>query len=266
MTIDHLTTHGPHANGELAADWMLESGHSGRSIGPREVVADTIRLSIPGSDQTLTLGSAAALKDALVVHLRNMGWDDPDTQPDTPPAPRDTGWQTSPEALADLRAKLSGKGEPDALEVDAPGPGALEVAVAIQDAYAENSRTIGARDARGFTLEEAAEILRGLKSHGILYRSEEGILYTRAALDALREVAAGDLSSPVVRTIGDVRSKTVRAWSDEQARGAWNHAMEDTPRPGLLTDRPSGRAYTALASSVLRDRLNEINGADAPRV
>lgn len=260
MTIEHKTTHGPHSPGQLAADWMLETGYAARVAGnvwgPPE---GRIRLAVPAEDLRLTPESAAALRDALTVHLRNIGWDAPDAPPAAP----------------SLNVEIK---NPWVQDVNAPAD-VVKVAESIRDAYADNSRTMGPGDVAGMTDAEAfgvGELRTG--ANGCLV-DDQGVLYTGGAARVLKAKACrhaeklepqaapeeDQLASPVNPGNGDIFRNTVRNWTDEECRGAWNHAMEDTPKPGRLTDRPSGREYTPLATQTLRARLNEINGADAPR-
>lgn len=252
MTIEHKTTHGPHSPGQLAADWMLETGYAARAVANLRTETEArIRLAVPNHDLRLTPESAATLRDALTVHLRNIGWDAPDAPPAAP----------------SLNVEIK---NPWAQDVNAPAD-VVKVAESVRDAYADNARTIGRHDVPKFTDQEVAEIAAGLKwdAETFWWLSAEGIRYTPGAADAIRERAArlaeDQLASPVESGAGEVYRNTVRKWTDEECRGAWNHAMEDTPKPGRLTDRPSGREYTPLATQTLRARLNEINGADAPR-
>lgn len=300
MTIEHKTTHGPHGNGELAADWMLESGRVTRDLGGRREVENAIRLAVPNQDQTLTPASAAALRDALTEHLANILHIDyqfnadagKDSMTATPSPgirfdfnPASDQIHRAGDIIAHALRDSVGKritppdSWPNPWTPDPNAPTTADVPVDVKDAYAENARTIGASDVAGFTDEEAAAVgaLKadghgcGVDAQGFRYTASaarelevKAARWNKSAVPAVPADAWARTASPVDTQVPNpVRSKTVRGWTDAQCEGAWNH-LQFTGKDGLR-DRPSGREYSRLAASVLRERINKINGADAKR-
>lgn len=295
MSIEPKSTAGPHSNPDsLAADWLVQSGIPGGQAGPRRTVQDAILVSLPHPHVFLPLASAAQLRDALTEHLENMGSPTEALDADMSDAERRVrsgvvidfrdGIPAEPIKAAEAIAHALRRVRPR-LTPPTNMAQAADVPVEVRDAYAENSRTIGAVDVHLMTDEEAADVVGDLLNvfPGFPPVDVNGIRYTDSAVRDLKvkagrhaaKLAAKD--APVVpadawdrtftpvdaSTRAPIRAKTVRGWTDAQCEGAWNHAQH-VGKDGLA-DRPSGRLYTTLAAPELRRRLNKANGADASR-